>query len=327
MTIPEYARGYEGFEGRIGRTTASSQPAWPAEPTPPKGAPNVIVIVADDLGYSDIGPTVRRSHPESAAARGQRVTMTNYHTAPMCSPARASLLTGVNPHRAGFGFVSNVDPGFPGMRIEFGEGIATLPRILRDRGYATMAFGKWHLVREANMHEGAPKDSWPCQQGFDHYYGSLEGLNSFFEPNQLVVDNSVVDNEEWPDDYYVTDDLTDRAVSQILALRSANPNKPFFCYFSHLAVHAPFRSPPMSWRNNAASTPRAGMRSGKSASAGSASWGFSAPRWSRPPATTPPGTTSPRGTSLGRRSRSATPSTWRPTRRWWQPSTAPWDAW
>lgn len=244
MTIPEYARGYEGFEGRIGRTTASAQPAWPAEATPPKGAPNVIVIVADDLGYSDIGPygsEIPTPNLQRLAEHG--MSMTNYHTAPLCSPARASLLTGVNPHRAGFGFVSNIDPGFPGMRIEFGDDIATLPKILRDNGYATMAFGKWHLVREANMHEGAPKTSWPCQQGFDHYYGSLEGLNSFFEPNQLVVDNSVLNNEEWPEDYYVTDDLTDQAVSRILSLRSANANKPFFCYFAHMAVHAPLQVP------------------------------------------------------------------------------------
>ena len=244
MTVPKHARGYEKFEGRIDRTTASAEPAWPSDPTPPDRAPNIIVIVADDLGFSDIGPygsEIQTPNLQRVADRG--ITMTNYHTAPMCSPARASLLTGVNPHRAGFGFVSNVDPGFPGMRIEFGDEITTLPRILRDQGYATMAFGKWHLVREANMHEGASKASWPCQQGFDHYYGSLEGLNSFFEPNQLVADNTILNTEEWPDDYYLTDDLTDRAVSQILSLRSANPHKPFFTYFAHVAVHAPLQAP------------------------------------------------------------------------------------
>lgn len=244
MIVPKHARGYEKFEGLIGKTTASAEPAWPSDPTPPDNAPNIIVIVADDLGFSDIAPygsEIPTPNLQRVADRG--ITMTNYHTAPMCSPAHASLLTGVNPHRAGFGFVSNVDPGFPGMRIEFGDEITTLPRILRDQGYATMAFGKWHLAREANMHEGASKASWPCQQGFDHYYGSLEGLNSFFEPNQLVADNTILNTEKWPDDYYLTDDLTDRAVSQILSLRSANPHKPFFMYFAHVAVHAPLQAP------------------------------------------------------------------------------------
>lgn len=244
MNIPDYARGYADFPGQIGRTTATSHPSWPKEAKAAQGSPNVIVIVADDLGYSDLSPYGSEIQtPNLQRIADQGVTMANYHTAPMCSPARASLLTGLNPHRAGFGFVSNADPGYPGMRIEFGEGITTLPAVLRDNGYATMAFGKWHLVREANMHSGASKKSWPCQQGFDHFYGSLEGLNSFFEPNQLIVDNSVHPVETWPEDYYVTDDLTDRAVSQILDLRSANPDKPFFCYFAHLAVHAPLQVP------------------------------------------------------------------------------------
>lgn len=241
--IPQYARGYESFPGTIGRTTATSTTAWAQENPPKAGSPNVIVIVVDDMGYSDIGPygsEIPTPHLDAMAAEG--VTFTNYHTAPLCSPARAALLTGVNPHRAGFGYVSNVDPGLPGMRIELGPSIPTLAEDLRASGYATFAIGKWHLVREGQMHAGADKGSWPCQRGFDHYYGSLEGLNSFFEPNQLVRDNTALPVREWPEGYYLTDDLTDEAVNHITSLRAAHQTKPFFLYFAHIALHAPLQA-------------------------------------------------------------------------------------
>lgn len=243
METPAMARGYEGFGGRIARTTADAQPSWPEERKPVSGSPNIIVIVADDLGYSDIAPYGSEiPTPALDALAQQGLLMTNYHTAPLCSPSRAALLTGINPHRAGFGHVSNFDPGFPGVRVEFGDDIATLGESLQAGGYSTFAVGKWHLVREAAMHEGASKDSWPCQRGFDHYYGSLEGLNSFFEPNQLVRDNTVLNVEQWPDDYYITDDLTSEAENYIRSLRSHQPDKPFFLYFSHIAMHAPLQA-------------------------------------------------------------------------------------
>lgn len=317
MIVPKHARGYEKFEGLIGKTTASAEPAWPSDPTPPDNAPNIIVIVADDLGFSDIAPygsEIPTPNLQRVADRG--ITMTNYHTAPMCSPARASLLTGVNPHRAGFGFVSNVDPGFPGMRIEFGDEITTLPRILRDQGYATMAFGKWHLAREANMHEGASKASWPCQQGFDHYYGSLEGLNSFFEPNQLVADNTILNTEKWPDDYYLTDDLTDRAVSQILSLRSANPHKPFFMYFAHVAVHAPLQAPADLLEEQRGNTRPDGTRSGKPGSADSARRDSLGRLWNKRPLIILPAMTYPPGTSSPAKNRHAMPNIWKLMRQW-----------
>ncbi len=243
MTIPPHARGYERFEGRIGRTAEDSAPSWPPSTSARAGAPNVVVVLVDDMGYSDIGPfgsEIDTPNLDRIAADGVRFT--NYHTTPLCSPSRAALLTGLNPHRAGYGFVANADPGYPGLRLELADDVLTLPEILRDGGYATYAVGKWHLVRDANMSPGRSRDSWPTQRGFDRYYGSLEGLNSFFHPNQLISDNSVVDVDAYPDDYYLTDELTDKAVSFIKDLRAHDADKPFFLYFAHVAMHGPLQA-------------------------------------------------------------------------------------
>jgi arylsulfatase A-like enzyme len=243
--IPPHARGYENFDGRIGRTRAESTPSWPTEKRATDGAPNVIVVLLDDMGYSDIGPfgsEIPTPNLDRLAAEGR--VLTNYHTTPVCSPARAAVLTGLNPHRAGFATVANSDPGFPGVRLELGEDVVTLPEILQDAGYATFGVGKWHLTRDALINAAAPKSSWPVQRGFDHYYGSLEGLNSFFHPNQLVRDNTVVQHEQTPDGYYLTDDYTDNALGYIKALRASDASKPFFLYFAHTAMHGPLGAKP-----------------------------------------------------------------------------------
>jgi arylsulfatase A-like enzyme len=244
-SIPEHARGYEGFEGTIGRTSAESAPWWPPEPTAPEGAPNIIVVLLDDMGYSDIGPfgsEIDTPNLDRLAATGVRLQ--NYHTTPVCSPARAALLTGLNPHRAGYGSVANGDPGYPGLRLELADDVLSLPEALRANGYATYAIGKWHLARDANLAPGRTKDSWPLQRGFDRYYGSLEGLNSFFHPNQLTVDNGPADVDDYPEDYYLTDDLTDQAVARIKELRAHDPDQPFFLYFAHVAMHGPLQAKP-----------------------------------------------------------------------------------
>ncbi|MBF6211097.1 arylsulfatase [Nocardia puris] len=246
MSVPSNARGYESFGGTVGRTTAESTPEWTYPPTAAPDAPNIVVVLVDDMGYSDIGPFGSEiDTPTLNRLADNGVRLTNYHTTPLCSPSRASLLTGINAHRAGFGFVANADPGYPGLRLELADDVLTLPEILRANGYATYAVGKWHLVRDATMNPAAHRDSWPTQRGFDRYYGSLEGLNSFYYPNQLVSDSSVVDVEEYPPDYYLTDDLTDKAVSYIKDLRAHDATKPFFLYFAHVAMHGPLQAKPV----------------------------------------------------------------------------------
>ncbi len=243
--IPPNARGYERFPGTIGRTVRDSTRAWPRERRAREDAPNIVVVLLDDMGYSDIAPFGSEiATPNLDRLAGAGLSLTNYHTTPVCSPARAALMTGLNPHRAGFASVANSDPGYPNMRLEIDEDVATLPEVLRGHGYATFGIGKWHLTRDALMHDGAPKHTWPLQRGFDRYYGTLEGCNSFFHPNRLVRDNTPVDVDALPDAYYLTDDLTDQAVSMIKALRANDSRKPFFLYFAHHAMHGPLGAKP-----------------------------------------------------------------------------------
>ncbi|MFT4123215.1 MAG: arylsulfatase [Microbacteriaceae bacterium] len=240
MAVPASARGYEHFPGTIGRTTSESTRAWPRERRAPEGAPNIVVVLMDDMGYSDIGPfgsEIDTPTLDRLAENGLRLS--NYHSTPVCSPARAALLTGINPHRAGFASVANYDPGFPGLRLELDEDVLTLPEILRANGYATFAIGKWHLTRDALMNQAASRHTWPVQRGFDQYYGVLDGANSFFFPNQIVQDNTPLWPEELPEDYYLTDDYTDHAIEMIQGLRASDSRKPFFLYFAHTAMHGP----------------------------------------------------------------------------------------
>lgn len=243
--VPPYARGYERFPGRIGRLDSDSERAWPRERRAPESSPNIVVVLVDDMGYSDIGPfgsEIPTPNLDRLARGGYRLT--SYHSTPVCSPARAALLTGLNPHRAGYGSVANSDPGFPPLRLELDDDVLTLPEILRGHGYATFAVGKWHLTRDALMNDGAAKGTWPVQRGFDRYYGTLEGCNSFYHPNRLVRDNSPIDPDELPEDYYLTDDLTEQAVRMIKGLRANDSRKPFLLYVAHHAMHGPLAVKP-----------------------------------------------------------------------------------
>lgn len=232
---------YEGFGGRVGRTFAGSESWWPPRPEP-EGLPNVVVILTDDLGFADLscyGSEIATPNIDRLAAEG--LQFTNFHVTPMCSPTRAALLTGVNPHRAGAGHVANSDPGFPGYASELADDVATAAEIFRDAGYQTMAIGKWHLTKDSDLSDAGPRHSWPLQKGFDRFYGVLDAFSNLHHPHRLVEDNHTVETDQYPDGYYLTDDLTDQAISMIRHAKASNPRQPFFCYFAHIAVHAPLQ--------------------------------------------------------------------------------------
>ncbi|MBW3664986.1 MAG: arylsulfatase [Actinobacteria bacterium] len=237
---------YAGFEGVVTDRIAGSESWWPPRPTPPTGAPNVVVVLCDDLGFSDIGcfgSEIETPNLDLLAEEGIRLA--NFNVTPMCSPSRASLLTGMNTgHRVGVGHVAHSDPGFSGYAMELADDAATMPEILRDgAGYATFAVGKWHLAKDSDLSDAGPKHSWPLGKGFERYYGFLDGFTNFHHPHRLVRDNTTVEVDRYPDGYYLTDDLTSQAIALIGSARAANPTKPFLLYLAHGAVHAPLQAP------------------------------------------------------------------------------------
>ncbi|MBL5974977.1 MAG: arylsulfatase [Candidatus Leucobacter sulfamidivorax] len=243
VEVPGERRGYENFGGVAEEFTSQSTPWWPEPVRARPDAPNVIVVLVDDLGFSDLGPfgsEIPTPHIDRLAGDGW--VFTNYRTAPLCSPARAALLTGLNPHRAGFGFVSHVDPGYPGYTCELPRNAPTLAESLRAGGYATFMVGKWHLTPEAQLHDGADRRTWPLQRGFDRYFGSMDGFTSLHHPHRLIRDNSVIDIPEFPDGYFLTDQLTDEALTMIDELRVNDTAKPFFLYYAHTSVHGPIQA-------------------------------------------------------------------------------------
>ena len=235
---------YAGFEGTVGKIFSTSQPHWPQPPTAPEGAPNVIVMMADDLGYSDLGcygSEIDTPELDRLAAEGLRYT--DFHVNPMCSPTRASLLTGLNHHMAGMATVPHGDPGFPGYAFELRDNAVLMSETFRDAGWATLMLGKWHLTKDSHLSDGAPKASWPLQRGFDRYYGILDAFTNFHQPHRLYEDNHHLDVDDYPDGYFFSDDLTDQAMRMVDELRSSHPRRPFFMYFAHGAVHAPLQAP------------------------------------------------------------------------------------
>ena len=235
---------FAGFAGRIGRTLADSAPDWPAKPHPGENAPNVIFILFDDLGFSQFGcygSTIETPNIDRLAASGLQYT--NFHVTPLCSPTRASLLTGRNHHAVGMRSISNFSTGFPHMRGSISNHAATIAEVLRDSGYATFALGKWHLCPMADASAAGPFDQWPLQRGFDRYYGFLDGETDQFHP-ELVYDNHWVDPPAGPDEgYHLTEDLVDHAVGFLHDSLSIRPDRPFFMYVALGATHAPHQAP------------------------------------------------------------------------------------
>jgi arylsulfatase A-like enzyme len=234
----------EEFRGRIGRYHWESEAYWPPEPQAPAGAPNVVVVLLDDVGFAQLGcfgsdiatPTFDR-----LAAGGLRYT--NFHTTALCSPTRACVLTGRNHHSCGMGRITELATGFPGYDARIPRSCGFLPEMLTPHGYAAWAVGKWHLTPEEETHLGARRDRWPLGRGFERFYGFFPGETSQFAP-ALAYDNHFVDPPGRHDDgYHLTEDLADRAIEFITDLRHVDADKPFFCYFTPGACHSPHQAP------------------------------------------------------------------------------------
>jgi arylsulfatase len=231
------------FGGTIGRTLDTSVADWTivAPTKPPEGAPNVLIALIDDAGFG--GPTTfggAIETPNLTRVQQMGLTYNRFHVTAVCSPTRAALLTGRNNHRVGFGSIAEYPGPFPGYTAAVPRSCAALPRILRENGYVTGGFGKWHLTPDNVQGAAGPFDRWPLSWGFDHFWGFLSGAAGQYDPI-VTQDNSVLGVPEGKDggQYYFPDDLTDKAVEWLHAVRAQDAKKPWFMYYSTGCSHAP----------------------------------------------------------------------------------------
>ena len=249
------------LQGRIGRrefltlatqiglsaTAAANLAGCAAQGTAPKSArkPNIILILVDDMGFSDLGfmgSEIRTPNIDGIAARG--AAMTSMYNAARCCPTRSSLLTGMYPHKAGIGHMGS-NLGTPAYQGYLRDDTATIAEALRPAGYRTLMAGKWHVggdlwaTRVPTWTLGAPGFPTPLQRGFDHYYGMIDGVTHYYSPWYIMEDEHRA--EVSPTDFYFTDAITDKAITMIEA--SVRDDKPFFLYLAHAAPHWPLHAP------------------------------------------------------------------------------------
>ena len=232
------------FNGRIGRTLSDSEPYWPEALRPPLGGPNILVVLFDDVGFSDFGcygseidtPTI-----DALAARG--VQMTGFHTTAMCSTTRAALLTGRNHHSVGMGCLANFDSGFPGYRGKIAQSAGTLAEMLRPHGYRNYMLGKWHATPTTQTGPTGPFDGWPLGRGFDRFYGFLDAETDQYSP-ELVQDNThITASGTFESGYHLTEDLVGSAIRMIADHEAGAPMQPWLCWVALGACHAPHQVP------------------------------------------------------------------------------------
>jgi arylsulfatase len=225
------------FAGRIGAFGMQSQPGWPQPARAPAHAPNVVLILLDDVGFGvadAFGGPVPTPALDRLAADGVRYNQ--FHTTAMCSPTRAALLTGRNHHQVGFGSLTDSAAGFPGYTAIWNPATASVAEILRQNGYSTAAFGKWHNTPEAEVSPVGPFDRWPTGVGFEYFYGFNFAESSQWEP-RLYRNTSPVEPAQ--PGRHLTAELADDAIHWMHQHESVAPQKPFFLYFATGAVHAP----------------------------------------------------------------------------------------
>ncbi len=237
------------FQGKIALDVRDSTPDWAPylAPKAPKGSPNVLMIAWDDVGYGAMdvfGGPIKTPTMQRIADRGVRFG--NFHTTALCSPTRASLLTGRNATTTGMATIAEFASGFPGIstRIPFETGM--ISEVLAAQGYNTYCIGKWHLTPGEECNVAAYKGRWPLGRGFERYYGWLGGETNSYYPD-LVHDNHPIEPPARPEDgYHLADDLSNRAIQFIQDAKTIDPDKPFFMYFAPQAGHAPHLVP-LEW--------------------------------------------------------------------------------
>src|SRR4030095_827220 len=234
------------FGGVIKESVKDSTPWWQPRIVPPKGAPNILLIMTDDQGYgisSTFGGVIPTPALDRVAKAGLRYTQ--FHSTALCSPTRAALITGRNHHSVGYGVIGELSTGYPGYDSIIGVENATIGTILRHNGYATSWFGKNHNTPGFQYSVAGPFDQWPSGMGFDYFYGFMGGETDQWEP-YLFRDHTQIFPWIGKPGYNLTTDMADEAIKYMHSLNAAAPDKPFFVYYVPGGTHSPHQ-PKAEW--------------------------------------------------------------------------------
>ncbi|MGO9735687.1 arylsulfatase [Mycobacterium sp.] len=232
------------FEGEINLNAAQSKPAWPARVVPPKGAPNILLIMTDDVGFaapSTFGGVIPTPSLDRIAANG--LSYTNFHSTALCSPTRAALITGRNHHSVGFGVVSEAASGYPGYDSVISKDSSTIGRILLQNGYRTSWFGKDHNTPTYQASQAGPFNQWPTGMGFEYFYGFVGGDTSQWQPNLFRNTTAIYPYVGHPG-WNLTTAMADDAIHWLNQLNDIDPSMPFLVYYVPGGTHAPHHATP-----------------------------------------------------------------------------------
>ena len=235
------------FGGVIKESAVDSKPYWPPRVVPPKGAPNVLLIMTDDQGYGvsgTFGGVIPTPALERIAKAGLRYTQ--FHSTALCSPTRAALITGRNHHSVGYGVIGEMSTGYPGYDSVIGQDDATIGEILKEHGYATAWFGKNHNTPTYLYSAAGPFDQWPIGMGFQYFYGFMGGETDQWTP-YLYQNTTPIFPWIGKPGYNLTTDMADEAIKYMSSLNAAAPDQPFFVYYVPGGTHSPHQPKP-EWR-------------------------------------------------------------------------------
>ena len=233
------------FGGKIEQNAFQSKPYWPATVVPPKGAPNVLLIITDDVGFgapSTFGGVIPTPALDRIANNGLRYT--NFNSTALCSPTRAALITGRNHHSVGFGVIAEQATGYPGYDSFITKDKATIGRILKDNGYRTSWFGKNHNTPSFQASPIGPFDQWPIGMGFEYFYGFMGGDTNQWQPDNLARNTTYIYPFQGNPSYNLTTAMADEAIAYMNQVNTLTPDQPFFVYYAPGGTHAPHHPTP-----------------------------------------------------------------------------------
>ncbi len=233
----------QAFAGKLEPLAKDSTRYIPATVKAPEGAPNILLVMTDDVGFASVstfGGPAPTPNLDQLAEQGLRYNQ--FHTTAICSPTRAALLTGRNHHAVGLGTLSDIPTPYPGYTGRITPEAATVARVLRDNGYSTAMFGKDHNIPGEERSPAGPFDQWPTGRGFDYFYGFIAGDSDQWVP-ALYENVSPVSDVDRPEGYLLDEELADKAINWIHNQKGAAPDKPFFIYYATGSAHAPHQVP------------------------------------------------------------------------------------